>query len=891
MTDESTRWSRVRALFEDALDRSPDARASFLDDACKGDTDLRRDVEELLAADDAAVRSEAGRGFLSESAAAIAGHLLDSLDEDPELSHYRIIERLGEGGMGVVYEAEQEEPRRRVAIKLVREGLVGDERRRRLFQREIEALARLQHPGIAAIHAAGRTDAGQHFFVMELVRGAALDAFVASRPSPRDRTERSTRLALFLDVCDAIRYAHQRGVIHRDLKPSNLVVLPKESSGSGPRIKVLDFGLARFTDIDGGITQTRTIEGTVRYMSPEQARGHTDIDTRTDVYSLGVILYELLTGSPPYEVIGRPVPEALRTVMDVPPRSPSSVAPWLRGDLEVILQVAMAKEPAERYQSVGELAEDIRRYMANLPVLARPPGVWYQLRKLAARHRVAATLTAALVLALGAGVVGTSLGMLRARRAETAARASAKDAQEQAATAERVSSFMEGLFTVSDPGESRGNTITARELLDRGVSDIRDELTDEPAVRARLLSVMGRVYHRLGLFEDARPLLEEALTLRRGLGGADDLGVASAEYELAGLLRRLGDLDAARDLYAGALATRERVLGSESTVVAASMTGLANLHLVRGRFDEARPLYERAIGIVETVKGPDADELADHFYNLGILLLQTGDFEAARPVLERVTVAEERALGADHPNVAADLHLQGYVETHLGNPDGALALHERALAIREKALGPEHADVAETLNAIGGTHREAGRPGEARPFFERALAIYERVFGPDHVTAAQTAQNLAVTLVELGQIEEGGALLARSHETIRRDIGEDHPGYAVTCDYFGRYHHARGDLASAREWHERSLAISDATIDPSHPRAVRTHWALATVTADQGDDGAASEHFRVATDIVTGWSTIAPHWAVLFDDYAAYREGRGEDAAAVRGVAERIRGE
>ncbi|MFH1418052.1 MAG: serine/threonine-protein kinase, partial [Planctomycetota bacterium] len=431
MTPEQ--YERVRDVYLAARETEPTERAAFLDKACVGDGLLRREVESLLASTEKAdtfLKTPAlGTGFAVNDPSLRAqdrqGEGLDATERfeatgvgaHPErLGPYKILDVLGEGGMGVVYEAQQEQPKRRVAIKVIRAQGEPDAFHVKLFQREVEALARLKHPGIAAIYDAGRTADGRHFFAMELIRGATLLDYANGRTpgGPRRSLGTRERLNLFCKTCDAINYAHQRGVTHRDLKPSNILVSDEASStgaeragrfggssafvgfsSSGAYVKVLDFGLARITDSDVSqttlLTETGRVAGTLAYMSPEQARGDADaIDLRSDVYSLGVILYELLTGQLPYE-IERAAPHlALRTICEDAPRRPSTINHALRGDLEIIAIKALEKDPDRRYASAAALAEDIRRQVMGEPILARPPSAAYQISRLVARHKIPA---------------------------------------------------------------------------------------------------------------------------------------------------------------------------------------------------------------------------------------------------------------------------------------------------------------------------------------------------------------------------------------------------------------------------------------------------------------------------------------------------------------------
>ena len=412
-----------------------------------------------------------------------------------EIGGYRIVGLLGEGGMGVVYEAEQPSPRRRVAIKVVRGAELLDEQRLRMFEREAATLARLDHANIGKIYESGRTEDGRHFFAMELVRGPSLAEWLAARPATPDRAEIELRLRLFRQICDAVRYAHQRGVIHRDLKPANLIVTDAPASATGSEttsltmVKILDFGLARMTEEDVKATQVTeigVIKGTLPYMSPEQVRGDPGaIDVRTDVYALGVILYELLTRERPYSVESGSLLSALATICDQAPRPLADrwhATVRLDPDLATIVATALEKDPDRRYASAAAFGDDIGRFLTSQPIQARPASTMYQLKKLVERRKpLFATAGIALVLLVAAAIgmaflyVRSEANLARALQAETSAK-------REAATAERTSDFLVELFDGANPERTRGETVTAKEVMDEGSRRVADELRDEPLV-------------------------------------------------------------------------------------------------------------------------------------------------------------------------------------------------------------------------------------------------------------------------------------------------------------------------------------------------------------------------------------------------------------------------
>ena len=682
-----------------------------------------------------------------------------------EIAGYRIIGRLGQGGMGVVWEAEQAHPRRRVALKVLRGDHLLDDYHARMFHREAESLARLKHPNIAAIYESGHTGDGHPYFAMELVRGERLDRWLASRPATIDAAELELRLHLFSTMCDAVHYAHQRGVIHRDLKPANIIVSEDATSMSGtasgtarPTLKILDFGLARITDADVAATMVSeigTIKGTLEYMSPEQARGDMDsVDTRSDVYALGVILYEMLTGTLPYEVNRAAIAEAVRVICEDPPRplrESFTGARRLDPDLETIVGKALEKEADRRYASAAALTEDIERYLGSQPILARPPSALYQLRKFARRNRVLVGGAAAALVMLMAFATAMTVQAERIRR-------EAARANREAATAREVSEFLIGLFDRSDPTLTRGEEVTARQLLDTGADRI-EELDDQPRTQAAFMESMGRVFIVLGEFDRAEPLLERAVAIRERFAAEDELALARALFHQANVVDQLGRYVEAEEPARRSVEIRERLLGDHPEL-ATSLNTLGNVLWHQGRLDEAEAVHRRALDLRERILPPGHTDIGQTLHNLGALRYFAADLAEAERLWRRSAEIEEAAHGPDDWNLATSLHTLAIVCSDQDRFDEALELEQRALAIREKVLGPEHPHVALSLTTMGNILRDTGRAAEAEPLIRRAVGIMEEATGPQHGETLWMRRSLARTLISLERYAEADAELS-----------------------------------------------------------------------------------------------------------------------------------
>jgi len=774
---------------------------------------------------------------------------------------YRVLRHLGEGGMGVVYEAQQRHPKREVALKVIRGGAFVDDERVKMFEREAQTLARLKHPGIAGIYEAGRTEDGQHFFAMELVRGPTLRQFLRGEDGSIETAEIEKRLRLFLRICDAVSYAHQRGVIHRDLKPSNILVLPEGSEISsqvtGADIKILDFGLARITDTDVAlstvVSEIGKIKGTLPYMSPEQVKGNPDhIDLRTDVYSLGVILYEMLTGQRPHDVDAGAFHEGARIICEEPPRPLAKTWSGSRRpdrDLETIVAKALEKDPERRYQSVTSLADDVRRHLDDEPILARPPSAVYQLRKMIARHKLGfafAVSTVVMLIAFGATMAAQAGRIARER----------DRANQEAETARQVSGFLTDLFKVPDPGESKGNTVTAREILDRGAEKIRTELSDQQEVRAALMETMGEVYSNLGLYDQAAQLIDEVHRIRLDVHSGDHPDMVRVILLQSNMQQQRGDYAESERLAREALAMQRRIAPDDTVEVANALQFLAVALKQQARLDEAEENYREALALRIAEHGERDDRTASTLTSLAELLRVKNELDEAEALHRRALEISREVHGGVHPTVLTSLSNLALVLQAKEDRDGAEAILRDSLEATRRLYGDQNPHVARAMNNLAALIREKD-PEEAESLHRQALAMRRKLLGENHPEVASSLNNLAVLLQDRGEVVEAERLMREALAVVRALLGDEHPRVGVSLYNLGRLLYRKGDYAAAIAPLEEALPIVERTSPSGHwrpgnlqsmighclSRTGRYEEAeplllagLETVRADRGDD-------------------------------------------------------
>ena len=770
----------VQELFATASDIGQRERAAFLNKHCGENAALLRQVESLLTAADQA------DGYFSELADRLGLPSLLSeeaeLPQTDEIGPYRLVRLLGRGGMGAVYLADRADRQfqKRVAVKILPPG-VGREALRDRFLVERQILARLEHPNIARLLDGGVTDDGIPYFVMDYVRGTPIDRYCDEERLGVDR-----RLQLFCQVCAAVEYAHRNLVVHRDLKPGNVLV---DDAGA---VKLLDFGIAKILDPTAGtaeLTRASVQPMTPLYASPEMIKGE-PVTTATDVYALGILLYELLTGCRPYRVEHGTEAEISRLVCEQEPRPASKATlgagydeaevartlamqrgvsaerlrTQLRGDLDIVVATALRKDPELRYGSVAELAADIQRHRARLPIAARPPNIGYRIRKFVSRHTALVAVGAlAAVLLVVTGVLAGSYLVTTARQAQAIALERDK--------AQQTQDFLLSIFNTSDPNVGKGESVTAMELLDRGAVRIDRELAGRPLLQAALKTTIAEVYEALALYDRARPLFVHASELYREAAGELSPEHASSLENLSQLVEITGDYDEAESLALSALRARKEI--------------------------------GQTLGI------------ADASLRLGRVVHLKGDYTRAEEQFRNALEIYRARHGEDHPKTAESLSHLGTLMEHRGHPEVAEGLHRRALSTRLRLNGYEHLDVVESLHNLASAVASQEKYAEAKRLYEEALALNTKLLSREHRDNAFMHNGLAKAHQGLGEY----ALAEREFRTairiLERHFGARHGNVGLGKAYLGRLLLTAGHTAAAEPVLEEALTILDETL-PEH---------------------------------------------------------------------------
>ena len=873
MTPE--RWQEIRDVLEQALELKPCLRSAFLDRACVRDQSLRQEVEALLDPSDDAISS-----FLQ--AAAPADRLIATLDGVVSpgallagqvfAERFQLVRKLGEGGMGQVWLSDQTSPvRRQVALKLIKAGMY-DEAVVQRFQSERQSLAIMDHPAIAKVFDAGTTPQGQPYFVMEYVPGLPITEYCDQK-----KLKIRDRLELFIHACEGVQHAHQKAIIHRDLKPANILVVEVDGK---PVPRIIDFGLAKASapQVAGEtlFTQLGHFVGTPGYMSPEQADPRVqDIDTRTDVYSLGVVLYVLLTGLQPFETKQnekQPLDELLRKLREEEPPRPSTkvstdrdtssataeargtepkqLASLLRGDLDWITMKALEKDRTRRYGASSELAADIRRYLNHEPVVARPARAGYRLRKYVRRHRVVVSVVAGLVFLLAAFSVLQAVQLRRITRERD--------------RATRITDFMIRMFKVSNPNEAHGNSVTAREILDKASNDLGTGLAKDPEVQAEMMWVMSRTYSSLGLYARAHELAQRSLDARLSLLGPDDPKTLESIAQMATVLIFEGHYPEAEKLERQALAGERRILGADDPLTLETMDHLAAVLEDEGHNDEAERLEREAIEVGTRRLGPENEQILRAMGNLGAALWAEARYAEAEQLYRQLLEVDRRVLGPDHPRTLIAAGNLALVLEHEGRLAEAEQEFRDTLAISRRVLGPEHPTTAVDMDHLANLLAARGRLADAEQLTREELAIRLRTLGPKHPLTLVSQINLSDELLKEGHTHEAEKLQRETLATQIRTVGPQNLDTLEMQTYLIRTLNKEGRYAEAEKLARETFEAQLRRQGPQYPQMLDTLRQLGIAMAYSHRYAEASKLFRDVIDKQGNSGGQGNRWSVWY---------------------------
>ncbi|MBL8878409.1 MAG: serine/threonine protein kinase [Phycisphaerales bacterium] len=866
---EAADWLRLKKLFHEALDLPLVERTAFLRQQCGEDQPLRDRLERLLdatiqAGDAGADHRTAEPTQIPDQSSPLPPNQTGE-EAGSRIGPYRLLQNIGEGGFGSVFMAEQEQPiRRRVALKIIKPGMDSRDVVAR-FEQERQALAVMDHPNIARVFDGGATESGRPYFVMELVRGVPVTEYCDTH-----QLGIRERLELFTAICEAVQHAHQKGIIHRDLKPSNVLASMQDGRAM---VKVIDFGVAkalrdRFTE-KTLFTEFHRIIGTPRYMSPEQVDGSLDIDTRSDVYSLGVLLYQLLTGETPFDLraVGS-VADLQRMIREIEPLRPStrlaraaaeprdrsqsaaaalpltkhpasadssiiaiarqrSTEPTalmrlVRGDLDWIVMKAIERERVRRYESAAALAADVRRFMAHEPVLAMPPSAAYRARKFIARHRVAFAAGSLIAAALVLGIIGTTIGMWRAQRAEARAvqdreksDRNEKTALAQARRAEQIGDFLQNMLLAIDPDMARGRDVSVlREVLDQTSRRVDAELADQPDSQALLHSIIGRAYERLGLLAQAEQHAEEALRLSKQVFGDESREYAIALQNLASARLQRSDVASAREFYEEALSISRRLNTGDHADVADAMCRVGEIAVLNGQYEAAERVLSNAVAMHRRLSGSPTDALASALYSLVFLYVETGRISDAERAAREGLPIVAATVGEESTKYIEFMYTLGGIINEQGRYLEAAPLLNDAAKLANRILPPDRELRATITNAHAINLQMLGRIDEAEADFREAIALLRRILPTDALGLAPSLYNLAVLLCNKHELEEAEQLLREALRCYEANIETSPRGALIVMSRLSLVLEMRSDMAGAEQYAREALRLARAANPP-----------------------------------------------------------------------------
>ena len=931
---------RVQELFLAALEISAEQRDVWLAEHCGDNEHLLLEVRALLQHDE--LDDDPLEKDLEQALGVMPAHTLDRTDQpfDAEgnplaqpgpsksrsmvenpgsiVDRYKLLQQIGEGGFGVVYMAEQQQPvKRRVALKIIKAGMDTKAVIAR-FEAERQALAMMDHPNIAKVLDAGATDAGRPYFVMELVKGIPITQYC-----DQANLDTRQRLELFKDVCSAVQHAHQKGIIHRDLKPSNILVTMRDDK---PIVKVIDFGIAKATDQKLTektlFTQFGQMIGTPTYMSPEQAViSELDVDTRSDVYSLGVLLYELLTGSPPFDaqtLRSAGYDEMRRIIREQAPPKPSTrlstlaedvrqsvavkrhVSPvalcrQLSGDLDWIIMKALEKERGRRYESASAFAQDIERHLNAEPVIAAAPSMGYKLRKFVRRNRSQVFAASVVFAALLLGIVGTTWGMIEARKQQRLAEIAAgqerqaksleaeraegerlakldadekRQAAEQARAeadkarqeAEQVTEFLVKAFRSPDPLVA-GDKVTIVQVLGSAVERLEKEFVDQPLFHARLLNAIGRSYVGIGQYDEAVPVFETALALRKQHLEPHHSDTIASLNNLAVAYQHAGRLDEAVSLYEETVELSKARRGPEHRSTLVTMSNLADALRVTGRFDEAVSLSIQTFNLAKATLGPEHRDTLKYMNNLSEAYAVAGRDEEALPLIEEALRLKRVKFGPDHPSTLTSLNNLASSYHRVGRRDDALPLLEESLRLHKARFGPEHPSTLTSMHNLAVVYSDAGRLDDAVPLLEATLGLRRAKLGREHPLTLTTMNALAVAYKMAGRLDEAVPLHEETFGLRTTKLGPEHPETLRSMHNLAAAYRAAGRPDEVVQLYEGMLKLQETTLGRAHPQRATSLAMLGLALLETESFAKAEPIFRECLAIRE--EAVPDHWLLF----------------------------
>jgi serine/threonine-protein kinase len=922
-------WKKIQSLFEKALEFNSAERKNFLKSECGDDKELFNEVVSLLVAD------EKEHSIFSGSATNFVA-VDDETIDGKTFGNYKAMNKIGSGGMGSVYLAERIDGvfQQKVALKVVNPGMNSQEIITQ-FEEERQILARLQHPHIARLLDGGISELGLPYFTMEYVIGKPITEYC-----DEENLTIEERLELFKKVCEAVLYAHQNLVIHRDIKPSNILVQDDKT------VKLLDFGIAKVFEENEQqkfLTRTGMRVLTPQYASPEQVKGD-PVTTATDIYSLGLILYQLLAGCPPYEVKSTSALEMERIICLTEPQKPSTMIskifssasdstqkasldlisrkrtttiPKLKkrisGDLDNICLMAIRKEPGRRYSSIAQFIADIDNHLTGLPIIARKSTAVYRTKKFIQRHKVGVVITSLAVLIIAIVTIFYTIQLAEER----------DRAQLEAEKAKKVSEFLASIFKVSDPELSRGETITARELLDNGVKRIQSELSDQPEVLANMLGVTGNVYKSLGLYKNALVLLQKAYSINDSVLGSSspevaksmndlaNLNFAMGEYEsaiekfdkalqkrkiiygeksleaaesmndLAMVLRQEGDYKLSEKLLSASLSIRKKLLASETPEVAQSLNNLALLKQDMGQYNKSKILFEESLKINEKIYGKIHPSVTETIGNLAKLLQQMGEYEEASKLFNETLAVDKKLYGEVHPLISTDLYNIASNTKLMGDLNSAEKLYSEVLELDKKLLGEAHPYIALDMNNLAIILSDKNDYTKAERLYKESLALNKKIYGNEHPEIATTLSNLGVMYYQWGKYSLAEPLLKSALDMGIKLLGENHPYVVRSLNNYAYVFFLQKRYNKAVKLYRKSLGLRIKMLGEDHPHTADSFLDLGEVLIETEEYQEAEENLTRGLEALKK-KLPADHWNISFAESLLgncySREGKYEQA-------------